>query len=216
MKIENNIENFLELRKEDSRYTSFDYCYNYFHSFKKKKDISNPYNIEMSCLQLGMFLASWGMYRGSTKVLQDFNHKVYENVIKLISTCNHKIWKIDVKDYKNENTINLFKDFRIEIFKSFEEKFIPTETLVTKIMLGVYGNVPAFDTRFRKGLKIYGKLNSFSLSKIYDFYYNNRNRKIIDSYYRKLKTCSYKTGKHSNFPYSRAKIIDMIGFELGK
>jgi len=65
------------------RFASFDYCYNYFHNFyinKNIKDIAKKENIETSNLQLGFYLASWGMYRGSTHVLQK-SVKYLENVI---------------------------------------------------------------------------------------------------------------------------------------
>ncbi len=49
-----------------SRYASFDYCFNYFQEFKEQgriKQLSNSSNIQHSCLQLGYYLASWGMLR---------------------------------------------------------------------------------------------------------------------------------------------------------
>lgn len=50
------------------REASYHFCYNYFRDFyesKHLKDIFSSNNIEVSCLQLGFYLASWGMYRGS-------------------------------------------------------------------------------------------------------------------------------------------------------
>lgn len=47
MNVEKSINQFLEGkgknkgRKPDERYSSFDYCYNYFYSFIKKKDLMN-------------------------------------------------------------------------------------------------------------------------------------------------------------------------------
>jgi len=56
-------------RKPNERLTSFDYCYNHFYSFYKKDKISelaSKENFQTSCLQLGFYLASFGMMRGST------------------------------------------------------------------------------------------------------------------------------------------------------
>ena len=50
-------------RFSDERYSSFDYCYNYFHLFHKENKLSelaNKRNLQMSCLQIGFYLASWG------------------------------------------------------------------------------------------------------------------------------------------------------------
>lgn len=59
----------VEKYKADSgpneRYTSFDYCYNYFLT---TNDLEK--DIERSCLTLGFYLASWGMFRGSSFLLQ--------------------------------------------------------------------------------------------------------------------------------------------------
>ncbi len=54
-------------RKPNERYASFDYCFNYFQSFRELGNISalaGPANVQLSCLQLGFYLASWGMLRG--------------------------------------------------------------------------------------------------------------------------------------------------------
>ena len=54
-------------RKPNERYTSFDYCYNYFQAFRESGEVSalaTPTNIQVSCLQLGFYLASWGMLPG--------------------------------------------------------------------------------------------------------------------------------------------------------
>ena len=56
-------------RDPNSRDASFDFCFNYFQSFRDRRDIAAiaaPERLEVSCLQLGFYLASWGMYRGST------------------------------------------------------------------------------------------------------------------------------------------------------
>ncbi len=59
------IEDFKLKSNPDDRYTSFDYCYNYFRT---TNDLNQ--DIEKSCLVLGFYLASWGMFRGSSFLLQ--------------------------------------------------------------------------------------------------------------------------------------------------
>ena len=51
------------------RYASFDYCYNYFHP-SNSNDFTE--DIEKSCLAIGFYLASWGMFRGSSFLLDQF------------------------------------------------------------------------------------------------------------------------------------------------
>jgi len=60
-------------RKPNERYASFDFCYNYFYSFYKENrlsELANGQNLQTSCLQIGFYLASWGMMRGSSFLLE--------------------------------------------------------------------------------------------------------------------------------------------------
>ena len=100
-------KNGLEGRKDDgrepwARYASFDYCFNYFQGFKNKKELADKRNIQNSCLHLAFYLASWGMLRGSSFLLQK-SIKFYEPLIKYISEQGADLWRIDVPNYSNEN-----------------------------------------------------------------------------------------------------------------
>lgn len=48
-----------------------------------------------------------------------------------------------------------------------------SDILVTKIMLGVFGNMPAFDKNFKTGLRV-SKFGPKAFRKIGDFYEQNR------------------------------------------
>ncbi|MCK4429565.1 MAG: hypothetical protein KAU95_04260, partial [Candidatus Aenigmarchaeota archaeon] len=111
MDVKKSINQFLEGngknkgRKPDERYASFDFCYNYFYSFYKRnklKELADEKNIQMSCLQLGFYLASWGMMRGSSFLLEK-SVKNYKNLIVVISKMNPKLWEIDVCKYDEDN-----------------------------------------------------------------------------------------------------------------
>src|ERR1700730_13232190 len=68
-----NLRKYLDGRKPNERYASFDYCFNYFQSFREAGDVPalvSPANVQLSCVQLGFYLASWGMLRGSAELLQ--------------------------------------------------------------------------------------------------------------------------------------------------
>ena len=73
MEIERNIATYLGARRPLDRYTSFDYCFNYFQSYRDDDRVAGLVAgpaMQLSCLQLGFYLASWGMFRGSTAMLQ--------------------------------------------------------------------------------------------------------------------------------------------------
>lgn len=197
--------------KPGERYASFDYCFNYFQSFREENrvhELATPNQIEKSCLHLGFYLASWGMLRGSSFLLGK-SLKVYETIIKTVSNANSSLWDIDVHSYTSSN-IQLLLEFREEIIQALGPTDNPSDILVTKIMLGVFGNVPAFDTYFKRGFRVstFGKR---SIQAVADFY--EKNKSVIDQHRR--ATIDFPTGEPTHRLYTRAKIIDMIFFIEG-
>ena len=47
--------------RPENRYASFDYCYRYFRCSTSDQLLAD---MEKSCLTVGFYLASWGMFRG--------------------------------------------------------------------------------------------------------------------------------------------------------
>jgi hypothetical protein len=78
-------------------------------------------------------------------------------------------------------------------------------------MLGVFGNIPAFDTFFIKSFKA-RQLDRKALYKIADFY--RQNRALIDTF--DIRTKDFYTGEPTHIRYTKAKIIDMIWFMEGQ
>jgi hypothetical protein len=223
MELEKNIQLFMNGFNEkdngrgaNERYASFDYCYNYFQSFIENNnvaDISNKDNLEKSCLQLSFYLASWGMFRGSSFLLSK-SIKFFEPLIVNISKCDGKLWDFDIDKYDDGNTIEEIMKCKNMIFKSFSPYHNVSDTLISKIMLGVFGNVPAFDNYFARGFNMYSFCKN-NLRKIYDFYSVKEHKEIIDKYSKIIYTIDFKTGKKTKFNYTKAKIIDMVGFVEG-
>ena len=111
--------------------------------------------------------------------------------------------------------ISLLIDCKHKIIKALGEENKPSDTLVTKIMLGIFANVPAYDEYFKKFLKnnkYCQTLNPTSLEQIKNFYLNNQ--KDINSY--EIKTFDFISSKETDISYSKAKLIDMYGFINGQ
>lgn len=123
---------------------------------------------------------------------------------------NPKLWEIDVADYSEEN-ISLLLNCKQQIINALGKENKPSDTLVTKIMLGVFANIPAFDQYFRKSLKVHS-VNKKSLLKIKEFYLENK--EDFDSF--KIHTFDFLTSKETNNIYTKAKLIDMCGFIAGQ
>ena len=100
----------------------------------------------------------------------------------------------------------------ITLLQRIAYTLIPSVTLVTKIMLGVFANVPAFDQYVKKTFDI-NVFNEKSLKKIACVY--NKDKIIIDKLANKQKVLVFPTLKDVELTYTRAKIVDMYGFQKG-
>lgn len=218
MDIEANVKLFLsdgdkqQGLEPQERFASFDFCYNYFQLFRETGctvTLAAPDNIQQSCLQLGFYLASWGMLRGSS-FLATKSAKFYEPLINYIANAELVVWDIDVDSYTDDNIESLLRC--VDAIARILRDDIPVSgTLVTKIMLGVFGNVPAFDKWFVSGSGIrWTGRNAFQ--RVGNL--NQENRAVIDSC--QIPTLDFVSGQKTHRFYSKAKIIDMACFVQGK
>ncbi len=208
------VEKFEEKHDACGRDASFDYCHNYFHP-SNKNDLTK--NIEQSCLSLGFYLASWGMFRGSSFMLKK-SSKHFEPLVEYIASVPEKSWHINASNFEKDGNI----DFLIEQYNKIKEILIPGShahlTLVTKVMLGVFASVPAYDSFFTNSFKNIFKgdcaftvFNKKSLQCIYEFYQSNQS--AIDKI--NLNTVDFISGEKTKLKYTNSKIIDMYGFTRG-
>jgi hypothetical protein len=215
-----NVKRFMEGegknkgRKPNERYASFDYCFNYFRSFHEQNrvdDICCPKSIHQSCLQLAFYLASWGMLRGNTMLLQK-SARFYAPLLEKLVQLDKRLWEVDVDSYTAEN-IDLLLGAEEAICEALGGTNRASPTLVTKIMLGVFGNVPAFDRYVRKGLGVNGFTRK-SLRVVAQFY--GCHRDVIDHHHREIRTLDFHSGEETHRHYTKAKIVDMAAFIGGQ
>ncbi|MBD2705299.1 hypothetical protein IC229_32070 [Spirosoma sp. BT702] len=207
------VEKFIHKSSPEDRFSSFDYCYNYFR-------LTRPYDLtsdsEMSCLTLGFYLASWGMLRGSSFLLGK-SAKYFQPTIEYIASLDRSVWTIDVDTYTDENIQKI-----ITIYSGIKGTLIQNRqsdlTLITKVLLGVFGFMPAFDqhfcntfrTIFRKENAGFRRINEKSLTLIKMFYAQYQS--TIDELANSTFTTDFKSGLKTDINYPKAKIIDMYGF----
>ncbi len=207
--IDGNVEAYLGARVDTARYCSFDYCFNYFRSFHDAGTadlLGDAEHLEVSCLQLGFYLASWGMFRGKAELLTH-SVKRLAPVIDVISGAPRALWEIDADDYGTDA-----KALLVEAARRFREA-LPggqSQTLVTKTMLGVFGCVPAFDRFFRVGFGT-SRFGPKALEGIERYY--RENAESIDRY--RVPTLDFATGRPTSRTYTAAKVIDMVFFIEG-
>lgn len=154
-KIEETLLDFFKAWSSDehSRYFSWEHCY-YFFKKNQKCIINNNDNLlDEASLHLSFYLASWGMYRGSSNLLLN-DYKIHKNLVKsLIQNCDY-LWNDNITWEELETARNIIKKH----YSTYN--ITPTDTLITKVLLGIFGCVPAFDNFFKCGLKIYNRENN--------------------------------------------------------
>lgn len=211
--IKSIIDEFMKNRLVNKRDASYDFCYLYFQRNKGKL---GGKNMECSCIHLWSYLASWGMLRGSSALLQ-CSPAVLKELIKYFdSISNSAIWDADVDTYDSK-TKQLIIDVYNKIASILKNNThnAPSVTLVTKIMLGVFGCVPAFDTFFTKTFRVlyddFKSVRDTELSDINDFY--TKHKVIIDKIVIPVMDFD---GNPTTYYYKKAKLIDMFGFMVGQ
>jgi hypothetical protein len=207
------IEHYIKSASSDlhHRYHSWDYCRQAFSSV-----LLNEYN----SLQLGFYLASWGMYRGSSGLLQK-NHKIHEGPAKIYYSgrfdhlkCSSSLEITEIEIPAIVDLRDTIKTYYREIqFKRANNEFksiSATDTLMSKIILGTFGCVPAYDEFLIRGLKENGikkrKFDDLGLKEV--FYFYRQNQKEIET---NSVLIQKRTGRH----YPIMKIIDMYFWQLG-
>ena len=205
-----------ELRTdENGRYRSWEHCYKRFHDARNNDSADYDY----LSLHLAFYLASWGMYRGSSFLLQK-DYKVHIPVIKeLLKSKYDSLFGMECKLIREkdiqerlENINTFIRSYYDKIRKTVKETEVKNElsdTLTTKILMGTLGCVPAYDRYFIDGVKrekvTTGIYNKNSLLKLADFYEDNR---------KKLEE-TRKGLKVYNLSYPQMKLLDMGFWQIG-
>ncbi|MDD8025557.1 MAG: hypothetical protein PHI34_03505 [Acidobacteriota bacterium] len=204
-----------EGKEEHHRNRSWNHCYNYFRQSRPKGLAADR---DLAALQLAFYLASWGMYRGSSFLLQHA-YTVHRGVIDLISEARFDtLWAADFGAGEKDGQLvprirDLIDDIR-QAYKPFvREKGSaqPTDTLITKVILGTFGCLPACDEYFIKGFKSegykYSMLNANYLMRILGFC-----RDHVSELLKEQASIKQSSGLH----YPIMKLVDMYFWQLGR
>lgn len=161
------------------RYLSWEHCYK---AFLENRDANDEQAIDHLALHLAFYLASWGMYRGSSFLLQK-DYKVHIPVVKIIQEKKYDpLVGICAKDLCKEQNLALLEDIGERICECYAAEGpaidgkvnAASDTLITKILLGTLGCVPAYDRYYKESVKKYhissGKYNSDSVYRVAKFY----------------------------------------------
>lgn len=132
-------------KKDDfHRYASWDYCYGLAQRMYSRRSELTDYDYDLMALNLAFYLASWGMYRGSSSLLKK-SYKIHIEPLKLIFRRDN-LWG----DTVPSEELLAFEDELDEVYGPGLNTM--TETLFTKILLGLTGNVVACDVNCEEAL----------------------------------------------------------------
>lgn len=208
------VDSLIKHRSAVNRYASFDYCYSNFHPSNRHL---RSIDLDRDALELGFYLASWGMLRGSSFLLT----KSYKHLVPLVEhirSCPESLWKIDCNRYSDDNIEAL-----IDCYHRIKDLLIHDNnshlTLVTKVMLGVFANTPAYDRFFKesfrqmyKGACSFNSFNKASLQCVSTFYLSNS--EDVNRLRQRISVLRPKPSFKA-LRYTRARIVDMYGVAKG-
>lgn len=192
------------------RYRSWEHCYRYFHD---KTPEAIAADRDHAALQLGFYLASWGMYRGSTFLLQHA-YTVHHGVIDSIVAPEFSVlWQEEIGDcdYSLIPVIQKAIAAIREAYSPFARRNAEaTDTLVTKVLLGTFACLPACDTLFQAGFKRQGfkfsYLNEPFIRRVIDFCRDHR---------RELYAEQQNIEALGGMRYPLMKLVDMYFWQIG-
>lgn len=194
--------------------------------YARKKDLTDS-DYDYMALNLAFYLASWGMYRGSSFLL-DKSYKIHIEPVKLIFSKD-ELWKRSLSSIE----LTAFGKELANVYGVGDKVRASndgisgnmTDTLFTKILLGLTGNVIAYDRYCKTSLSAFGYGRNFFRTRNDTSW--DRFKKdgfatfanilsVIKASYPKVE---FKDGGYVQtseyVPYPAAKNVDMFLFVLG-
>lgn len=208
------VNKFIKIYKTDirGRYLSYDHIRTAFIQMK-----DDPSKRDYLTLHLYSYLASWGMLRNSFIIQKDY--LFLKPVVDILCDPHYNSLLAFDPFTENDDTNakliaelvkaikDYFKDKKYYLEKSRTQKTIKnvSKTLITKIILGTFGCLVAYDTYVTKALKHYGMIQSPNAKSVLELIaFAKTNQQEIAALLSKL-----------NSLYTPMKIIDMYFFEKG-
>ena len=198
---------------DNHRYKSWEHCYTYFSRENAELDTA--------CLQMAFYLASWGMYRGSSFLLWK-DYLIHKDVVEYLLSNRHlqrvvfteatklELDKIIIEIFDLVNWIKAWYQNNIESINGEKMRVNVTDTLATKIILGSLGCIPAYDRYFINGIRNkklrYSGLRPANLASVVKFYEQNQDQFLIAN-----RTILERSGIN----YPPMKLVDMYFWEIG-
>lgn len=202
------------MSSEHHRYRSWEHCFTHFQTAHPSGLQADP---KTAALHLAFYLASWGMYRGSSFLLQHA-YTVHLGVVDLLASPRLSIlWQQELGAGPNDTqllpVILSAADAVRGAYQSFaaaNESRDASDTLVTKVLLGTVGCLPACDRYFIDGFKAAGQSYSSPNAK-----FVTRLSQIAARNLPCLRTAQAQITSSTGVRYPLMKLLDMYFWQLG-
>ena len=203
-------------RDSNHRYRSWEHCFEYF---RQHKAFNTPEHIDRASLHLAFYLASWGMYRGSSFLLWK-DYTIHRYAVSLLSEPEYEpLWDLDLDHVDSAaigQILSLSHALR-EVYRRHitevdgKPKMItPSDTLITKILLGTVGCTAACDRLFILGFRHSGlpfsRFDKTFLCTLVDFYKRNSGD---------FKQVQDAMAQQGSIRYPMMKLLDMYFWNIG-
>ena len=200
------------------RYRSWGHCYRHF----RRRSWLRAHSAScQNVFQLGFYLASWGMYRGSTFLLQK-DVQIHRLVVRELLQPRYD-W---LRGYRpgaagtDTRAIREMLDLvdriraaycgQIRAVEGRDCEIYVSDALATKIILGTLACLPAYDSFVAEGLRLeglpYSSLNERSIEALFDWYLGRQRE------FRLVQRHIDENGLR----YPPIKLVDMYLWERGK
>lgn len=203
------------------RYRSWEHC---FTHFRQRATFTSEEDIDTASLHLAFYLASWGMYRGSSALLWK-DYRIHQPaILKLLAPQFDILWDLDIGDSTHDRAtaeliVSLSTALRtiyrqeITTVDSAPRDFNASDTLITKFLLGTVGCTPACDRYFVFGFRHVGlRYTRFNATFLFDVFQFCREHRDI------FLDTQEVIARRSKIRYPLMKLADMyfwkIGFDL--
>ena len=202
-------------RDKNGRSRSWEHCYRVFRDARTDPSPDCDY----LSLHLAFYLASWGMYRGSSFLLQK-DYKVLvpvvEEILKPEYDCLFGIACVRLREPEVQARLKKVCEEIAAYFHPIREEVAGRErassvspVLITKILMGTLGCVPAYDRFFEEGARYFGlekkTYHEDSLLELADIYEAHNDR--LEEARRGMRP--------GDLVYPQMKLLDMGFWQVG-
>lgn len=202
---------------EYPRLKAWEFVYEYIWDGSRAgwDDLISEDQIDTTALHIGFYLANWGMFRGSSGLLQNSNLDLMRALAKLIfEGRGPELLELSMEDFSPSSPRLLYNqkllDSVLHSMESLASNVSWTNTLKTKILMGVWGEFPALDRFYVAACR-----NLFP-HRPYITAASGKGLTALAGLIQELNTPSLalKTGR-LKLPYPTARIMDMALFQYG-